>query len=211
VSFASSADLLVLHAVRIKGMVSDAGVALRFSLDRAIVEDLLLDYEAMGLVHRVAFADLSGWSLTEAGRRESKRLLAAELEAAGARDAVTESHAAFVDLNARFLETITRWQLRPTSWDAMAANDHGDWRWDERVLGSLAGLSRKVRPIEEQLSASLARFRGYSDRYDAALARVDQGQRKWVDEPKIDSCHTVWFELHEDLLATLGLTRESTI
>ena len=35
------------------------------------------------------------------------------------------------------------------------------------------------------------------------------GRRKWVDEPKIDSCHTVWFELREDLhlLATLGLER----
>ena len=39
------------------------------------------------------------------------------------------------------------------------------------------------------------------------MTRVDQGERTWVDEPKIDSCHTVWFDLHEDLLATLGMER----
>jgi hypothetical protein len=155
----------------------------------------------------VVFADVSGWTLTEAGRREGERLLAVELEKAAARDVVRESHAAFVGLNARFLETITRWQIRPTSWDAMASNDHSDWRWDERVLGSLSGLVGRLRPIEEEVSGRLTRFGGYADRFAGALARVDRGERKWVDEPKIDSCHTVWFELHEDLLATLGLAR----
>lgn len=89
----------------------------------------------------------------------------------------------------------------------MAANDHSDWRWDEQVLERLASLSRRLRPIGEQLTEALARFAGYPDRFDAALDRVGQGQERWVDEPRIDSCHTVWCELHEDLLATLGLER----
>jgi hypothetical protein len=33
------------------------------------------------------------------------------------------------------------------------------------------------------------------------------GDRPWVDGSDRDSCHTVWFQLHEDLLATLGLRR----
>jgi len=53
----------------------------------------------------------------------------------------------------------------------------------------------------------LSRFGGYPDRFRAALERVDRGQRNWVDGSRIDSCHTVWFELHEDLLSTLGLER----
>jgi hypothetical protein len=203
----SAAELLVLHAVRIKGMADAGEASRRFRLDRAEVEELLLDYEASGMVQRVAFAGISGWSLTDAGRRENNRQLATELQEAAAGDAVAEAHASFVDLNSRFLEAITRWQIRPTPWDAMASNDHSDWRWDERVLRSLASLSGRVRPIEQRLSDELARFGGYADRLAAALAKVDQGQRKWVDEPKIDSCHTVWFELHEDLVATLGLTR----
>ena len=33
------------------------------------------------------------------------------------------------------------------------------------------------------------------------------GQNAWVDGVGVDSCHTVWMQLHEDLLATLGLDR----
>ena len=205
--FASSADLLVLHAVRITGMADDAAVARRFGLDGAQVQELLLDFEACGWVRRAEFADLRGWGLTDAGRAEGQRRLAAELEEAAAGAAVIDAHAAFVRLNGRFLDAITRWQIRPEPWDAMAPNDHRDHRWDGRVLDTLAEHSRRLRPVDQQLSAQLSRFGGYADRFAAALDRVERGQTRWVDGPRIDSCHTVWFELHEDLLATLGLER----
>lgn len=205
----SAVELLTLHGVRLAGMADAAAVARRFALDRHEVEELLLDLEATGRVRFTEFADVRGWSLTEAGRVENERQLGAELDHAGARDAVTAAHATFVGLNDRFLETITRWQIRPAPWDPMAPNDHTDWRWDERVLDTLAGLSRRLGPVEEQLMSALARFEGYTGRFAAALDRARSGQRTWVDEPRIDSCHTVWFQLHEDLLATLGLERGS--
>jgi hypothetical protein len=34
---------------------------------------------------------------------------------------------------------------------------------------------------------------------------VQEGQRDWVDGHDRDSCHTVWIQFHEDLLATLGI------
>ena len=40
----------------------------------------------------------------------------------------------------------------------------------------------------------------------ATAANASEGPA--VDSESIDSCHTVWMELHEDLLATLGLKRE---
>jgi pyruvate,orthophosphate dikinase len=39
--------------------------------------------------------------------------------------------------------------------------------------------------------------------------RVEAGERDWFTKPLIDSYHTVWFELHEDLLSTLGKERAS--
>ena len=206
-TFASSPALLVLHAARIKGRVDPAGVARRYSLDTKDVEELFLDHEARGWVQRVQFADLHGWSITERGRDEVHRLLADELDRAAARDVVEEVHDAFVRLNARFLDAVTRWQVRPMPEDRMAANDHSDPSWDGRVLDALAQVTHRLRPLEEQLSDKLARFEGYSDRIEAALVRVDRGETRWVDEPGIDSCHMVWFELHEDLIATLGLER----
>ncbi len=203
----SPAELLVLHAVRIQGMTNTAGVARRYGLAADLVEELLLDDEARGWVQRVAFADLSGWTLTGAGRREGERLLAEELRSAGARTIFEHAYSSFLLLNGRLLSLMTKWQIRPQPWDALAANDHTDWKWDEDVLRSLRYLVRGLRPIGDDLTQALTRFASYPQRFAAALDRVDRGERKWVDETRIDSCHTVWFELHEDLLATLGLER----
>ncbi len=38
---------------------------------------------------------------------------------------------------------------------------------------------------------------------------VERGEHAWVDGLGRDFCHAVWFELHEDLLATLGIARGS--
>jgi hypothetical protein len=39
--------------------------------------------------------------------------------------------------------------------------------------------------------------------------RVSEGERDWLTSPRVDSYHTVWMELHEELLAALGLERGS--
>jgi hypothetical protein len=72
---------------------------------------------------------------------------------------------------------------------------------------TLANLSIALRGLEARLVAVLQRFGGYGDRFAAALAQVDRGQRRYVDEPGLDSAHTVWFQLHEDLLAPRDLSR----
>ena len=97
----------------------------------------------------------------------------------------------------------------PTRLDPMALNDHSDCRSDSRVLRILSSVEASFRQVCDQLTGCLARFGGYADRYSAALAKARAGQRAWVDAPGQDSCHTVWIQFHEDLLATLGLERGS--
>jgi hypothetical protein len=75
------------------------------------------------------------------------------------------------------------------------------------VLSTLAVLGKELRTICEELGQRLVRFQGYDDRFAAALARVGRGELYWVARPRMDSCHTVWMELHEDLVATLGIRR----
>ena len=43
----------------------------------------------------------------------------------------------------------------------------------------------------------------------SALERLVDGDTDWFTKPTIPSYHTVWFELHEDLLVTLGIERSS--
>ena len=206
----SSSELLVLHGLRVKGMADAAAIARRFDLDLELVDELLLDYEAFGWISRVHFADVDGWSLTVLGVAENERRLAAELDQTDARSKVLAAHEVFVVLNSRFLVAMTNWQIRPRGGDRLAANDHTDWSWDQHVLDELHGLRHRLQPVCSGLADALARFAGYTERYSAALDKVDRGERSWVAQPKIDSCHTVWMELHEDLLATLGLERGSS-
>lgn len=203
----SAVEDLALHGPRVLGFASSARVAARYRLDPDVVHELLLDHEARGWVQHTGFGGVSGWSVTDAGRTEDERRLALELDGAGARESVAAVHREFLPLNERFARACTTWQVRPTRLDPLAANDHTDWAWDEQVRRRLASLGRTFGLLSHRLAERLHRFDGYAERYAAALAHVDAGRPRWVDAPEVDSCHTVWIQLHEDLLATLGIAR----
>lgn len=205
----SAPEDLALHGARVLGFATASRIARRYGLNAGAVGESLLDFQARGWVRDLSFAGSSGWSLTDAGRIEDERRLAAELDTAGVRDAVTAAHAAFLPLNRRFGTACTNWQVRPTRADPMALNDHADWRWDEGVLRTLASIDGSFRHLCGQLAGCLARFGGYADRYSSALGQVETGQLAWVDAPDRDSCHLLWIQFHEDLLATLGIPRGS--
>lgn len=76
--------------------------------------------------------------MTDRGRAENERQLAAELDAAGGRCTVEEVHSRFLPLNTHVQEAVTRWQVHPLPGDPMATNDHTDFRWDDRVIESLS-------------------------------------------------------------------------
>lgn len=203
----SSPELLTLHAVRVLGFTDTAAVARRFDLDAATAAEYLLDAHANGWLSHTAFAGTAGWSLTDRGRSENERQLAAELARTGQADDVQDAYDVFVPLNGLVLRAVTDWQLRPHAGNRLAGNNHTDSTWDGAVLTTLQGVNRDLRPLIDRLSAVLTRFSGYAARFDAALARARTGDTAWVDRTDVDSCHRVWFELHEDLVATLGIDR----
>jgi hypothetical protein len=84
---------------------------------------------------------------------------------------------------------------------------HDDWSWDARVLRTLTSLDTSFRALCDDMAGCLERFGGYADRYSSALGKAQTGQRAWVDGPDRESCHIVWIQFHEDLLATLGIPR----
>ncbi|GAC1310367.1 MAG: hypothetical protein NVSMB16_06960 [Acidimicrobiales bacterium] len=59
-----------------------------------------------------------------------------------------------------------------------------------------------------EIAQALDRFRAYGQRLADALARVEAGDTEWFTGAMVESYHTVWFELHEDLLRMLGRERE---
>jgi hypothetical protein len=205
-SHRSRTELLALHGVRVLGAPSVAAVAERYGLAASEVREHLLDAQAFGWVTRYDFFGET-WSLSDAGRAENERQLAAELDEVGCRDVVAGAHAAFLPVNRRHGRACTDWQLRPTPWDRHAVNDHSDPVWDDAVLVELEACDDDLRRLCGTLTGVLSRFDGHAARHSAALARVREGRHEWLDAPDRASCQLVWIQFHEDLLATLGIPR----
>ncbi len=195
----------MLHGVRLKSFAPVDAIADLVGLPLTEVEAELADLQQRELV-RYREGALTGWTLTPAGRKEGERLLADELDGYDLRAAVDGCYRRFLELNQPLLGVCTDWQLRPDG-DRQIINDHADAAWDGRVLDALRGIDRRVQPIVADLADVLDRFAGYGPRFTVALGRVEAGEPDWFTKPTLDSYHTVWFELHENLLATLGIER----
>ena len=200
----SDPRLLVLHGLRLKGQAGATAVAESSGIATAEVEAWLERLAAEGLVvHRQT---PEGWSLTPAGRAEHSRLVGREIDAAGVRPTVEAGYQRFRALNGAVLDACSRWQVREIAGTAVV-NDHRDPDYDARVVGDLASLHNRVEPLCDELAGALERYRPYGDQLSRAVANVEAGERDWFTKPRLASYHTVWFELHEDLLTTLGLDR----
>jgi hypothetical protein len=207
VPFSSEPSFLVLHALRLKGFAEDDVIAGVTGLDVDDVTTILKDLAGDDLAVR-RDGRVSGWSLTPGGRSTHATLAADELAAAGARDTVKGAYERFLAINQEMLSVCTAWQLRDVD-GSQAINDHTDAAYDQSVIARLMGIHDRVRPVAVDLRDAMARFGGYGGRLRDALEKVVGGEHEWFTKPVIDSYHTVWFELHEDLLSTLGIERAS--
>lgn len=198
---------LVMHGLRLKGFAEASAIGEAVGVSEAdakpVLDQLVLD----GLA-TYREGKLSGFALTKAGREQHAELLAAELDAGGARPAVRDAYARFLQLNTDLLSICTAWQLRDIEGQS-TINDHSDGVYDAGVIEQLAALHAKVEPICDDLGATLDRYAGYGPRLSLALHKVRTGGGDWFTKPMIPSYHTVWFEMHEDLLSTLGIERGS--
>lgn len=203
--YPSSPHLLTVLNLRLKGFVGAEVVADAAGLDLDAVEATLRELEAAGHA-RYREGRISGWMLTPEGRAEGEKELAAEIDAAGAREVVTASYQGFLAMNQDMLSACTAWQMREEDGE-QKVNDHTDADYDATVIAGLAAIDERVQPICADLGGALERFDGYGARFTAALDKLQQGDHDWFTKPMIDSYHTVWFELHENLLASLGIDR----
>src|SRR5207253_1780150 len=90
-------------------------------------------------------------------------------------------------------------------------NDHSDVDYDRGALHRLRELHSNARAWLTPLEAAAPRLAIYRLRLDRAIERLDTGDTKYVASPRVDSYHSVWFELHEDLIQLAGRTRETEV
>lgn len=195
----------LLHVLRLRGLVEAAELSRLLGRPTATVVDMLEDEQRRGtVVHHTG--RLSGWSLTTEGRAEGEQLLAAELDRNRRRGDLEAGYREFLELNRELLAICAAWQT-VTIDGVEVVNDHSDSSHDRSVLTRLDVLHERALRLTASLASSSSRFGGYSQRLRGAHARIVAGETEWLTRSTIDSYHTVWFELHENLLANLGRRR----
>jgi hypothetical protein len=178
----------VLHHIRLRGVVEIE--------ETEIVTVLLRD----GFVARTA----RGIRITTEGRAVHASW-ARLPEGAEADQAARRAYERFLPLNREVVRVCSDWQVRPGG----VPNDHRDARYDWAIIDRVRTLDERIAPIVGRLGRTVARFAPYRVRLRTALERVDAGEVEWLTSPRLDSYHTVWMQMHEDLLLAIGGDRAS--
>ena len=110
-------------------------------------------------------------------------------------------------INNELKQLITDWQTMVVAGE-IVPNDHSNAEYDEKIISKLGDVHERAEPMLAGLAAVLPRLSRYTTRLSAALDKAESGEINFVSGAKIDSYHTVWFELHEDLLRILDRKRD---
>ena len=113
----------------------------------------------------------------------------------------------FEKINVSLKQLITSWQVIEIQ-GSVVTNDHCDESYDSRVIDRLGNLHERANRILAALAKQLPRMQIYRDKLSKALEMAEDGAIEWVSDARIESYHTLWFELHEDLLCMMGRTRD---
>jgi pyruvate, orthophosphate dikinase len=135
-----------------------------------------------------------GWRLTPDGQTTLATMLADELK--GFDTAAAHAlHERFIELDGELKTIITAHQ---TSGDGVVSDDN---------VARLVVVHDKVRPLVDDAVGLAPRLAPYGPRLDGALVELERGDARYLAHPMLDSYHTVWFELHEELIHLSGLKR----
>ena len=187
------ATFRVLHEIRLRGVVEipDTDPEARVTVS-ALIEEGLVAPSARGVrITAEGRVTHTSWArLPEGGEHET---------------VARRAYERFLPLNRELLRVCSDWQVRPGG----VPNDHRDARYDWSILDRVRALDERAAPVVSRLGKTVERFAGYRPRLRGALERVEEGDTDWLTSPRIDSYHTVWMQLHEDLLLAIGGDRAS--
>jgi hypothetical protein len=193
---------LVMHGLAVKKHATPEAVAEIVGLDVAEVRPILGK-----LVEARRAAEAGGKYLLTPPARMALDSDYARLYAEVRTDADFQAgYEGFERLNGALKRLITDWQTMPVGRERVA-NDHGDKGYDAKIVDRLGALHERAEPVLKRLAGVLPRFRVYEEKLRSALEKSEDGAVQWVSDARIESYHTLWFELHEDLLRLMGRER----
>ncbi len=190
----------VIRALLVKGATARPALAEAMRADAALLEPLL-----EGLTGGASVEMADGVArLSPDGKLRALELYGRDRDAVG-EETAARALDAFHGLDGRMKEIVTAWQVRDVNGE-QALNDHADAAYDAAVLDDLATLHAETVEWMTPLCDAFRRFGVYRARLGDA-AEAARGDQRFVASPRVDSYHSVWFELHEDLIRLAGRRR----
>jgi pyruvate,orthophosphate dikinase len=195
----------VLRSLLVKGQCPPESIAQMLLADADGLQPAIDEAAAAGL------AELASGTvrLTAEGKLAAHDVFGAERERLGAAKAEAALDA-FLPFDHRMKDIVTAWQVRETGGEP-ALNDHADAAYDAGVLAGLAALHDEAGAWLGALTTELGRIDAYRVRLGRALDLARDGDQRFVASPRVESYHTVWFELHEDLIRLSGRKRAEEV
>jgi pyruvate,orthophosphate dikinase len=188
----------ILRALRLKGRVPATDLAGATGLSESQTTSYTDEMMAAGYVEEAR----GRFKLSATGREHLEAELRRERQTVDV-ELITSLYKEFDEHNSALKRLMTRWQLKADN----SPNDHGDPDYDQAVIDDLARLDASFQPLLARMVDAAPRLAHYPSRLSNALTRVAAGDHSWFAKPLADSYHTVWFELHEDLIGLAGLSR----
>lgn len=195
-------DHLVLHGLGIKKHATAGEVAGAVGLQVEEAESVLRAAVGSGRVAEIN----DQYTLLPAAQIMLQSDYGRHYASVRADGSFVEAYDEFERVNEVLKTVITQWQVRTIA-GSTVTNDHTDSEYDHRVIDRLGSVHDRVVPLLAQMASTLERLGAYSPKLEASLDRAERGEVEWVSDVKIASYHTVWFEMHEDLLRILGRER----
>lgn len=195
-------DLLALHGLAVKKAGTPDSVADVLGAEPAAITAALEAHVAAGR----AVGAKGKFMVAPAGRSWLDDRYPEVFAQLRSDEAATAAYDRFERVNRELLALFTDWQTMPAGGERVP-NDHSDADYDRSVIDRLGDLHERAEKVLSRLSALEERLSRYAERLDSAYDRALAGETDYVSGVRVDSYHTVWFELHEDLLGTLGLSR----
>ena len=199
----------------LRGALLGALLVKGYAAAEAVAASLLVSPDAAGealdrLVDEGLAEPAAGsFRLTAGGKAVARERIAAAAAAWGPENAEAALDA-FLALDRHMKETVTAWQMREVD-GTPVINDHTDAAYDARVLADLATLHADADAWLAPLVAGLPRLAAYRERLARANAAAQAGDGRFVASPRVDSYHSAWFELHEDLILLAGRNRADEV
>lgn len=193
----------IVHALALRRKADLAALQASTGLDAASLEAALASAVADGRV----IAARSLYVLAPKGANWLQEQYPQAFSAQRGDAEVIEAYERFELINRELKSLITQWQNLSVG-GRPVPNDHSDAAYDGRLLDRLATLHERAEALLGRMAARLPRLGRYATRLGEALERAEGGEHEWVSGIRCDSYHTVWFEMHEDLLRLLGRQRE---